>query len=178
MDSVSHRKLDAMLRAEENATSGSKQLRFSGETPEDLVKEAIQIRKDIQGQARRLQEIYSSLYVSVRRSPSSDMTSAYVTFANAGKRFAGVLLQVTDRTASFDKILVTAKEEMEEKERRRAQERADRVRREAKKEAARKLAETQSTFLHPEDISDLFGSEEEPTKVQIKALEIEGDEEF
>lgn len=87
-------------------------------TPAELCEEAAIIRRGIEKSAERLNGIYAYLYTSVRRLPSDDMTYAYLSVANSGKRFSGMVIQASKRTAGTEgRALLLAKREIEERDR-------------------------------------------------------------
>jgi hypothetical protein len=87
-------------------------------TPAELCGEASSIRKELDASAERLRGVYSYLYTSVRKLPSDELTSAYLSVANSGKRFSGMVLQASKRTSGIEnRALFLAKREDEERDR-------------------------------------------------------------
>lgn len=74
-------------------------------SPQELVDEAKKLRETISDSATRLGELYRSLYTYARRRPTDESTSTYLVVANAGVRFAGMVLQGAQRAKSTDRVL-------------------------------------------------------------------------
>lgn len=106
-------------------------------TPEELCEEALSIRGSIESAAERLNGIYSTLYTLVRRT-SNDMTYAYLSVANSGKRLSGMILQASRRTASTEgRAILLAQREVEAKDRLRLEGEAKRKATEERKKKER-----------------------------------------
>lgn len=106
---------------------------------DELMTEATDLRAALSRDAERLQTIYTLVYSKVRRSPADETTSSYINVANAGRRFSGMVLQASRRTANFDRILAAAKErEAESVKERQETEAAEKLA--AEKKAAEKKA--------------------------------------
>lgn len=73
-------------------------------SPDELFAEAGRIRKQIVTSAERLHKVCDLMYNHVRRHPS-ELTSTFVNISNAGKRFAGSVVQGAKRTEAVDRIL-------------------------------------------------------------------------
>lgn len=140
---------------------------------DELHAEAAKIRKEIVASAERLTKVCETLYTMVRRNPSDD-TSAFVSIANANKRFSGSVLQGAKRTESVDRILIASRRASQEEQERREQLEArkkraalERLRREA--ESSRSLFSSSYEELTIEgllaagtpesDLNDLYGDE-------------------
>jgi hypothetical protein len=87
-------------------------------TPDELMLEASKLRVSISASAIRLMAIYDLLHRNVRRRSSDDMTSAYLSVANVGRRLSGMILQGVRRASSMDKVVVATRSTLEEKIRR------------------------------------------------------------
>jgi len=83
-------------------------------TPEELCREATQIKKEVEQAIDQLNIIYTTLYARVRHLPQDGMTHAYLNVANSGKRFSGMVLQASRRTSSTEgRTLLLAQHEIE-----------------------------------------------------------------
>jgi hypothetical protein len=69
-------------------------------TPDELCEEAARLREHISQSAEKLAGLYMLLYSNIRRRPADDLTSAYLTVANSGKRLAGMVVQGIRRAGS------------------------------------------------------------------------------
>jgi hypothetical protein len=119
---------------------------------DELVAEANRLRVSLSETAEQLQGICDVLSTKVRRQGSGVLPSAYsyLNFANAGRRFAGAVVQGVRRTASFDRMLATAKADEAEAEAREAKKKEEsdkREQRKQKEEAARRADEERRARL-------------------------------
>lgn len=133
-------------------------------TPDELCAEAGRLREGISSAVEQLQGVYAALYHHVRRSPADDSTHAYITFANAGKRLTGMVLQGLRRSSAFDRVLFTAKKDAEDRARREKEALAKKEAREMKKQTERDQP------ARPEDPLGLFGSPDEGFEPMIQQL--------
>jgi len=121
------------------------------------IAEIQKIRDELEVLASRLQEMCDKLRTRVRRSPT-ESSSSVVMYTNANLRMAGVVLQVSRRTASLDKVLKIGEAEKREQERIAAQ-------RQRREDKARQEAENQRRMLELQgsdnDFEELFGSFED-----------------
>lgn len=121
--------------------------------PEALFQEASRLRKEIVSSAERLHHVCSLMYTKARRSTANDGTGPdYVIISNAGRRFAGSVVQGAKRTEAVDRVLLKTKRvAREDQERKEVKERreADSSRRVAAREQA------------PQDVYGIFESSNE-----------------
>lgn len=91
-------------------------------SPVELCEEAARVRSLITDHAEKLSMIYSSLYSNARRT-LDDMSYSYISIANSGKRFSGMVIQAARRTAGVEhRIFVSSSREAEDRERRKQEE--------------------------------------------------------
>jgi hypothetical protein len=95
-------------------------------TPAELCEEANFLRTSISDLAERLNTVYSHLHSVVRRSVEGDSVYAYLSMANVGKRFAGMVMQASRRSSTVESRLTLAIQ-------RESEEKTQRARDEAKK---------------------------------------------
>jgi hypothetical protein len=84
---------------------------------EELCDEAVRVRNLMLGHSENLIGIYTILYSKARR--ASDSTSySYISIANSGKRFSGMVCQAARRTAGVEnRILTVVARDIEERNR-------------------------------------------------------------
>lgn len=112
-------------------------------TPEELCQEANRLRRSISSAAEHLGSVYEALYTRMRRTPSDDMTYAFLSVANSGKRFAGMIVSAARRTEGAEaRAILSAQRETNERRRREEESERWKAREEAKK-AKKKAAEEQ-----------------------------------
>lgn len=116
---------------------------------EELVQEIHTLREDMERTASRMVELAQSLYSKVRRSPSDEYTSRYITFANAWTRFGSMVDGGIRRTAGVTRLVSTIQREQQE-----AREEAERK---EQLRSARVSAEAKPT-VQP-DLVELYGEE-------------------
>lgn len=98
---------------------------LSADEAEKLFQEASRLRAKIVTAAEQLHQVCALLYTRVRRNPS-DLTYPFVSISNAGRRFAGSVIQGAKRTEAVDRILLATKKAAEEaKEHKEAQQRQE-----------------------------------------------------
>ena len=118
-------------------------------TPAELCAEANFLRTSLTDMAERLSSVYSHLHTMARRSQDSDSISSYLSVANIGKRFAGMIMQASRRSSTTEGRLMLAIQRDEE-------EKALRVREDARKRESadrRKKAAAEK----PDPLEALFG---------------------
>ena len=117
--------------------------------PAELCAEANFLRTSLTDMAERLSSVYSHLHTMVRRGQEGDAASAYLSVANVGKRFAGMVMQASRRSSTMEGRLILAIQRDEE-------EKALRVREEArKKESADRRKRASAEKADP--LEALFG---------------------
>jgi len=123
-----------------------------------LFKEASKLRREMVASAEKLHRVYGLMYAKARRNPAEDATPNYVAISNAGRRFAGSVVQGAKRTEAVDRALFNTKKNARE-----AQERKEiQERREA--DSSRRAAKAQTT----RDVYGLFESSD--TEAVIDSL--------
>jgi hypothetical protein len=85
----------------------------------ELCDEAVRIRNLIVDHSEKLNEIYATLYSKARRT-SDEASYSYISIANSGKRFSGMVYQAARRTAGVEtRILTVVARDTEERNRQR-----------------------------------------------------------
>jgi hypothetical protein len=85
-------------------------------TPAELCEEANFLRTSMSDTAERLHIVYSHLHSIVRRSVEGDSVYAYLSVANVGKRFAGMVMQASRRSSVMEgRLTLAIQRENEEK---------------------------------------------------------------
>lgn len=128
-------------------------------TPDELCEEAARLREHISQSAEKLAGLYMLLYSNIRRRPADDLTSAYLTVANSGKRLAGMVVQGIRRAGSFDRVLVASKQEV-----------TDRLHREKEAQVRKELAEEKKVKraqVERDRLLALYGPEFDPMNPQL-----------
>ncbi len=84
---------------------------------EQLCAEAVRVRELMVRNSERLNEIYATLYTMARRM-ANESSYPYISIANFGKRFSGMVYQAARRTAGLEnRILTGVAREVEERDR-------------------------------------------------------------
>lgn len=73
---------------------------------EELCAEAVRIRNLMIEHSERLNEIYATLYSRARRM-ADESSYSYISIANSGKRFSGMVYQAARRTAGVENRILT-----------------------------------------------------------------------
>lgn len=146
----------------------------------ELCDEAVRVRNLMVEHSEKLNEIYGALYSKARRS-ADEASYSYISIANSGKRFSGMVYQAARRTAGVEtRILTVVARDAEDRDRQKQAE-ADRL---ARIEADRKksasaprdplealygippmkpeeidLVNPSLSETTPSDIDDLYGEE-------------------
>lgn len=118
---------------------------------EELVQEIYALRQDMERTASRMVELAQTLYSKVRRSPSGEYTSRYLTFANAWTRFGSMVDGGIRRTSGVSRLVDTIPQEQQEA----VQEAA---RKEASLQLAQKKAVKKQASVQP-DLVELYGED-------------------
>ncbi len=136
-------------------------------SPEELCREAAQIRSEVSKSSERLGQIYDVLYRSARRNvkASADETRMLITTANAGKRLVGVLTQAIRRASISDRAILVAKAHAIEDEERRIRAEQARLGRDKRRQAQEKKDEEDRAFRER-----LFGSDPDTTQDDLIEL--------
>jgi hypothetical protein len=83
----------------------------------ELCDEAVRIRNLMVDHSEKLIEIYATLYSKARRA-SDEASYSYISIANSGKRFSGMVYQAARRTAGVEnRILTVVARDTEERNR-------------------------------------------------------------
>jgi hypothetical protein len=80
-------------------------------TPDVAIEEIRSIQERMDQDARRIYELSRSIYQFARRTPSGQLSSAYVLYANAWTRFAGMVDQGLKRTTTASRVITAALEQ-------------------------------------------------------------------
>lgn len=84
---------------------------------EQLCAEAVRVRELMVQNSERLNEVYAMLYTRARRM-ANESSYQYISIANFGKRFSGMVYQAARRTAGLEnRILTGVAREAEERDR-------------------------------------------------------------
>ena len=103
---------------------------------EELCEEAVRIRDLMVDHSTSLNEIYAALYTKARRM-ADESSYSYISIANSGKRFSGMVYQAARRTAGVEnRILTVVSRDAEDRSRQREVETQRLARIEAKKQQA------------------------------------------
>jgi len=132
---------------------------------DELLQTANKLREEVVSKAEQLHNTYSLLYSKARRDLSED-TPHYVMISNAGRRFAGLVLQGAKRTEAVDRHLAVTM-----KTRREAQEREE-TEKQRKAQAQRSKEEARKAVAASRDVYEVFGSSN--TKSLIEELLAQG----
>ena len=98
---------------------------------EELCDEAVRVRNLMMENSERLNEIYATLYTMARRM-ANEASYQYISIANSGKRFSGMVYQAARRTAGVEnRILTGVARDAEERDRQKQLEAQRLARREA-----------------------------------------------
>jgi hypothetical protein len=97
-------------------------------SPDELFAEAAKTRKQIVAQAEQLTRICGLMYAHARRH-QTELSSTYVNISNAGRRFAGSVLQGARRTDALDRILDTNRHAIRDAHERETKRAAEEIRR-------------------------------------------------
>jgi hypothetical protein len=73
---------------------------------EELCEEAVRVRDLIVDHSSKLNEIYATLYSKARR-VADEASYSYISIANSGKRFSGMVFQAARRTAGVENRIRT-----------------------------------------------------------------------
>lgn len=79
-----------------------------------IIEEIREIRERVDGDARRIYELSQALHQRTRRNPTDTSTSAFLMYANAWTRFAGMVAQGLRRTVTAERVIVPAMEAPQE----------------------------------------------------------------
>jgi len=93
-------------------------------TPAELCEEANFLRTSISDTAEKLHTVYSHLHSIVRKSVDGDSVYAYLSVANVGKRFSGMVMQASRRSTTMEGRLTLAIQRDNEEKTQRARESA------------------------------------------------------
>lgn len=118
-------------------------------TPAELCEEANFLRTSLSDLAERLHTVYSHLYSTARRGREGDSVYAYLSVANVGKRFAGMVMQASRRSSTMEGRLTLAIRREEEEKTQREREEA------RKKESAERRQRAREERADPLEV--LFG---------------------
>jgi cell division septum initiation protein DivIVA len=72
----------------------------------ELCEEAVRVRDLIVDHSSKLNEIYATLYAKARR-VADEASYSYISIANSGKRFSGMVFQAARRTAGLENRILT-----------------------------------------------------------------------
>jgi hypothetical protein len=72
----------------------------------ELCDEAVRVRNLMIEHSEKLNEIYATLYSKARRS-ADEASYSYISIANSGKRFSGMVYQAARRTAGVETRILT-----------------------------------------------------------------------
>lgn len=72
----------------------------------ELCEEAVRVRDLIVDHSGKLNEIYATLYAKARR-VADEASYSYISIANSGKRFSGMVFQAARRTAGLENRILT-----------------------------------------------------------------------
>ena len=115
----------------------------------EIVQELQALRGEMQRCASRMFDLSQTLYSKVRRAPSDDYTSRYVTFANSWSRFASMVDSSLRRTSGAIRLVETIQQEKVAKE----EEQAERL-------AQERLRQKRVEASNPTpDLAELYGHE-------------------
>jgi len=116
---------------------------------DELCDEAVRVRNLMVEHSEKLNEIYATLYSKARRS-ADEASYSYISIANSGKRFSGMVYQAARRTAGVEtRILTVVARDMEDRNRQKQAE-SDRL--------ARIEADRQKSASAPRDpLEALYG---------------------
>lgn len=127
-------------------------------SPVDLCVEAESIRKGIETAVTRLNEVYAALYSKARQSST---LYPYLSVANSGRRFSGMILQASRRASGLERrVLAQSRQGAEERDQKASEKQA-----EGKKE--------KSSGTHLDPLERLLGIPVEPQVVLDEGFEIE-----
>ena len=136
-------------------------------TPAELCEEANFLRTSMSDTAERLHIVYSQLHSIVRRSVDGDSVYAYLSVANVGKRFAGMVMQASRRSSTMEGRLTLAIQRENEEKTQRAREEA------RKKESSERRQRAREERADP--LEALFGvvrpkTEADPTLIDSELI--------
>jgi len=116
---------------------------------DELCAEAVRIRDLMMDHSEKLNEIYATLYSKARRA-ADEASYSYISIANSGKRFSGMVYQAARRTAGVENRILTVVARDTEDRNRQKQVEAERL--------ARREAEQQKSTSSPKDpLEALYG---------------------
>jgi hypothetical protein len=115
-------------------------------TLDELAEEGKRLQTEMSTLAERTSRVYELMYHQARRNPDLS-TPAFVSLANGGKRFAGMVNMGLKRAKSFDRVLENAKTDMAELAR-------DQKEKQDRKEAK---AAREGKAVAADPFTDLFG---------------------
>jgi hypothetical protein len=122
---------------------------------DELCAEAVRIRDLMVDHSEKLNEIYTTLYSKARR-VSDEAAYSYISIANSGKRFSGMVHQAARRTAGVEnRILTVVARDLEDRTRQRQVE-AERLAREVEWQKSASSAKDPLEVLYgiPRSVSD------------------------
>jgi hypothetical protein len=147
---------------------------------EELCAEAVRIRDLMVDHSEKLNEIYATLYSKARRA-ADEASYSYISIANSGKRFSGMVYQAARRTAGVEnRILTVVARDLEDRNRQKQIEAERLARREAERQKSTSSSKDPLEALYgipqvtpneedlvttglsettPSDIDDLYGEE-------------------
>jgi hypothetical protein len=115
----------------------------------ELCQEAVRIRDLMVDHSSKLNEIYATLYSKARRA-SDEASYSYISIANSGKRFSGMIYQAARRTAGVENRILTVVARDTEERNRQKQAEAERL--------ARIATDRQKAASSPKDpLEALYG---------------------
>ena len=115
--------------------------------PQVAIEEIRVLQERLDQDARRIYELSRSLYQFARRTPSGQMTSVYVLYANAWTRFAGMVEQGLRRTSTATRIATASLARVTQEE----------IQPEEKPSAMRERLTYKSPLPPSDDLVELFG---------------------
>ena len=83
--------------------------------PEEISQEISSLQKGVEERATRIHALAQALHHQIRRAPTDDNTSIYISYARAWDKFAGLVSQGSSRTASVGRLLRTVSKPVEDK---------------------------------------------------------------
>lgn len=89
-------------------------------TPAELCEEANFLRSSLNELAERLSSVYGQLHNTARKGAEGESVYSYLSVANAGRRFSGMILQASRRSSTVEGRLTLAIQREEEEKAQRA----------------------------------------------------------
>jgi hypothetical protein len=125
--------------------------RHQGKSIEDLIIQIQAMRGELEERAARLQELTARLRSEIRKSSELEGAHHYTVFSTAHLRLAGAVFQVVRRTVSTDRLLVAARADREEAQRR------DERERQYREAQARRKAVEHLQISQEDDFESIYG---------------------